>query len=71
MGFFPLRRRVLTGSGAHPTYPVDTRSYYPWGKGGGWLGSEADHSISTSAEVKNARSYTYIPPVRLNVVVRN
>jgi hypothetical protein len=33
------------------------------------LGSEADHSPPSSAKVKNAWNYTFIPPVRLHVVV--
>jgi hypothetical protein len=32
-------------------------------------GREADHSPPSSAEVKNAWSYTSIPPIRLNGVV--
>jgi hypothetical protein len=32
-------------------------------------GREADHSPSSSAEVKNAFSHTSTPPVRLHVVV--
>jgi hypothetical protein len=34
-----------------------------------WLGREADHSSPSSAEVKNAWSYTSISPIRLNGVV--
>jgi hypothetical protein len=32
-------------------------------------GREADHSLPSSAEVKNAWSYTSIPPIRLHGVV--
>jgi hypothetical protein len=35
--------------------------------GGG--GREADHSPPTSVEVKNACSYTFIPPIRIHGVV--
>jgi len=36
------------------------------------LGCEADHSPPSSAEVKNAYSYTFTPPpIRLHVVVLN
>jgi hypothetical protein len=34
-------------------------------------GREADHSPPSSAEVKNARSYTSIPPLRLHGVVEH
>jgi hypothetical protein len=34
-------------------------------------GSEADHSPPSSAEVKNAWSYTSTPPIRLHGVVLN
>jgi hypothetical protein len=34
-----------------------------------WPGREADHSPPSSAEVKNAWSYTSIPPVHLHGVV--
>jgi hypothetical protein len=27
-----------------------------------WLGREVDHTLPTTAEVKNTRIYTYIPP---------
>jgi hypothetical protein len=57
--FSPLRS-VQTGSGAHPTF-------YPMGTGGFLPGikrpeRETDHSIPTSAEVKNTWIYTSIPP---------
>jgi hypothetical protein len=34
-----------------------------------WPGHEADHSATSSAEVKNVLSYTSTPPVCLHVVV--
>jgi hypothetical protein len=34
-----------------------------------WPGSEADHSLSSSAEIKNAYSYTSTAPIRLHGVV--
>jgi hypothetical protein len=33
------------------------------------LGCEADHSLPSSAKVKNIWSYTFTPPVRLHGVV--
>jgi hypothetical protein len=64
-GSFSLHHRVQTGSGAQPSsYPVGTICFT--------LGvkrpeCEADHSPPSSAEVKNACSYTSTPPVRLSV----
>jgi hypothetical protein len=56
---FSLRHRVQTGSGAHPaSYPVGTRGSYPEIKR---LGREADHSVPSSAEVKNSWCYTSTP----------
>jgi hypothetical protein len=58
-GNFSLHHRVQNGSGAHPaSYPMGTR--------GSFLGvkrprREADHSPPSSAEVKNAWSYTSTP----------
>jgi hypothetical protein len=58
-GFFSLRRRVQTGSGNRPaSYPMGTRGSYAGIK---WPGREADHSSPSSAEVKNAWSYTSTP----------
>jgi len=34
-----------------------------------WSGREADHSPPSSAEVKNAQSYSSTPPIRLHGVV--
>jgi hypothetical protein len=50
-GNFSLHHRVQNGSGSHPaSYPMRTRGSFP--------GGEADHSPPSSAEVKNAWSYT-------------
>jgi hypothetical protein len=48
---FSLLQSVQTSSGAHPaSYPVSTGALSP----GVWrLGCEADHSHSSSADVKN------------------
>jgi hypothetical protein len=60
--FFSSRRRVQIGSGAHPaSYPMDTEVKRP--------GREADNSSASSAEVKNAWSYTSTPPIRLHGAV--
>jgi hypothetical protein len=66
-GNFSLNHRVQNGSGAHP-------ASYPMGIVDSFLGvkrpgREADHSGPSSAEVKNAWSYTSTPPIRLHVVV--
>jgi hypothetical protein len=64
-----FRRRVQTVSGAHPaSYPMGIRCSFPEGKA---AGREANHSLPSSAEVKNAQSYTSTPPVRLHGVVLN
>jgi hypothetical protein len=61
-GNFSLHHRIQNGSGAHPTsYPMGTRGSFP--------GGEADHSPPSSAEVKNAWSYSSTPPIRLHGVV--
>jgi hypothetical protein len=58
-GNFSLQNRVQTGSGAHTaSYPMGTRGSFPVVER---PGREADHSPPSSAEVKNARSYTSIP----------
>jgi hypothetical protein len=55
-GNFSLRHSVHTGSGAHTaSYPMGIRGSFPRGKR---PLREADHSPPSSAEVKNARSYT-------------
>jgi hypothetical protein len=67
-GNFSLHHRIQNGSGAHPTsYPMDTGVSF---LGGGKVtGRKADHSAPTSAEVNNAWSYTFNPPIRLRGVV--
>jgi hypothetical protein len=58
-GNFFLHHRVQNGSGAHPaSYPMGTRGSSPRVKR---PGCEADHSPPSSAEVKNAWSYTSTP----------
>jgi hypothetical protein len=65
--YFSLRHCVQTGSGAHPaSYQMDT--------GGSFQevnrpGREADHSLPSSAEVRNVWSYTSTPSVCLHDVV--
>jgi hypothetical protein len=67
-GTFSLRHRVDIGSGAHPAfYPVGYRCPSPRIKP---LGREADYSLPSNAEVKNAWSYTSTP-TRLPGVVLN
>jgi hypothetical protein len=66
-GNYALHHRVQNGSGSHPTS-------HPMGTGGSFSGvkrpgSEADHSPPSSAEVKNAWSYTSTPPICLHGVV--
>jgi hypothetical protein len=63
-GIFSLRHRVETDPGAHT-------ASYPTGVGGSYSrvkrpGREADHSHPSIAEVRNTRSYTSTPPVRLH-----
>jgi hypothetical protein len=61
-GNFSLHHRVKNGSGAHPApYPMGTMGSFPRGK--------ADHSLPSSAQVKNAWSYTSTTPIRLRGVV--
>jgi hypothetical protein len=60
VGIFSLHHRVQTGSGVNPDfYPMGTGFSYPGGKA---AGREADHSSASSAEAKNAWSYTFTPP---------
>jgi hypothetical protein len=66
-GNFLLHHRVQTGSAAHP-------ASYPMGIRGSFLGversgREANHPLPSSAEVKNAWSYTSTRPVRLHGIV--
>jgi hypothetical protein len=65
---FPLRYRVQTGSGDHPASLMGTRGFIPRGKR---PGTETHHSSASSAEDKNAWSYTSNPPLRLHGVVIN
>jgi hypothetical protein len=57
----PVRTHsVQTGPGVHPvSYPMGTGVISP---GVNWLGHEANHSSPSSAEIKNARSYTSTDP---------
>jgi hypothetical protein len=55
-----FHQRVQNGSGAHPaSYPMGTMGSFPEGKA---PGREADHSLPSSVEVKNAWIYTSTPP---------
>jgi hypothetical protein len=66
-GNFSLHHRVQTGSGAHPaSCPVGVRGSFPGVKR---QGCETDLSPPSSAEVKNAWSYTSTSPIRLHGVV--
>jgi hypothetical protein len=66
-GNFSLHHRVLNGSGTHPaSYSMGNRGFFLGVK---QPGREADHSPSSSAEVKNAWSYTSIPLIRLHGVM--
>jgi hypothetical protein len=66
-GNFSLHYCVRIGSGTHPVF-------FPMGAGGSFPGGvkrpgrEADHSPPSSAEVKNAWSYTSTPPIRIHGV---
>jgi hypothetical protein len=67
-GNFSLRFRVQTGSGDHPTQPIQ------WVLGILSLGvkrpgREADHSIPSSAEVKEFMDPYLCSPLRLHGVV--
>jgi hypothetical protein len=66
-GNFSLHHRVQNGSGAHPaSCSMDTEGYFPGSKA---AGREAHHSPPSSAEVKNAWSYTSASPIRLHGMV--
>jgi len=68
-GVLSVCYRAQTRSGALPgSYPMDTGGYFPGVK---WPGREADHSRASSAEVKNALSYTSAQPIRLHDVLLN
>jgi hypothetical protein len=68
---FSLLHRVQNDSGAHPaSYSMGTRCSFPGGKAAG--ACEADHSPTSSAEVKNAWRYTSTtcnPPILLHGVM--
>jgi hypothetical protein len=67
VGNSSLRHRVQTDSGVHPvSYSIGIRVSYPGGK---MEGREADHSPPSSADVKNAWSYTFTAPIPLHSVV--
>jgi hypothetical protein len=67
VGNFYLHHRVQNGSGSHPaSYPMDTRAL---SLGVKRPGREADHSPPSSTDVKNAWSYTSIPPICLHGVL--
>jgi hypothetical protein len=60
--------------GAEPTTETSCLSIVPMGmvalsRGVEWPGHEADNTLPSSAEVKNAWSYTSTPPIRLHGVV--
>jgi hypothetical protein len=58
-GNFSLHHRVQNGSGAHPgSYPMGTRGSFPGGKA---AGAWSWPLTPSSAEVKNAWSYTSTP----------
>jgi hypothetical protein len=66
-GNFSLHHGVQNGSGVHPvSYPMDTGGL---SLGVKRPGREADHSPPSSAEVKNAWSYTSTPPIHLHGVM--
>jgi hypothetical protein len=66
-GSFSPHYRVQNGSVAHPaSYTMVPGALSLVVKRSG---READHSPPSSAEVKNARSYTSTPPLRLHGVV--
>jgi hypothetical protein len=56
-GYFTLRYHVQTGSAANPAHHMITRALSP---GVDRSGYEAEHSLPSSAEVKNAWSFTSI-----------
>jgi hypothetical protein len=59
---------VKTGSGTHPTsHPVSTGESFSWLK---QQGREADHSLSSSSEIKNCGAVPLFP-IHLHGVVLN
>jgi hypothetical protein len=66
-GNFSLHHRDQNGCGAYPaSYPVGTGTL---SLGIKRPGREADHSPPSGAEIKNAWSYTFTPPICLHGVV--
>jgi hypothetical protein len=64
---FSPRHRVQIGPGTHPaSYPMGTGGSFPGGKA---PGREADHSLPSSVEVKNAWNCTSTPSIRLHGVL--
>jgi hypothetical protein len=66
---FHSEQVIQTGSGAHP-------DSYPMGIGGSFLGvkplgHEADHSLPSSAEVKNGEAISPPPPIQPDDMVMN
>jgi hypothetical protein len=71
MGYFPLRHCVQTGCRTHPaSYPMGTGEE-ALSLGVKRLGCEADQSPISSADVKNAWSYTSTAPTHLHGMVLN
>jgi hypothetical protein len=67
-GNFSLHHRVRNGSWAHPaSYATGTRDYLSLGVKR--PGRKANSLPSSSAKVKNAWSYIFTPPIRLQGVV--
>jgi hypothetical protein len=66
-GNFSLHHRVQNGSA--PPHPPIQRVLGALSLGVKRPGTEADHSLPSSAQVKNAWSYTSTPSIRLHVVV--
>jgi hypothetical protein len=57
--------KYVMGSFIIASYPMGTRDSFLGG--GGWC--EADHTPPSSAEVNNAWSYTFTPPMRFHGVI--
>jgi hypothetical protein len=62
--FFSSSPRPDWPWGPHRLYPMGTRDSFPEGKA-----SEADHSLPSTAEVKEYGSYTSTPPISLHDVM--
>jgi hypothetical protein len=66
-GNFSLHRHIEASSGAHPaSYPMGIRGSF---QGVKRPGREDDHSLPSSAEVKNVWGYALTPPIHLHSVV--